>query len=302
ESKVKRDKKALDTHIHACLYFLDTTHSCLSDLDRFALRSLSSRVNVIPVIGKADTLSRLQQGGLKKGLRKDIFDTLQIPIYGFIELEDDEEEEEECTVEKQNDKKDNKEQQQDEECRVEAQERGSFNMTHILQRLREYADDEDEDARTMVEYLEHMPYTVIGYEGDPDTGRPLTLTPDQNTNQQDHQEENNNNDSNELNLVESGTEAFNNDNQQPKRSDSIRSNRRNKGVLGRQYPWAVVECCNPDHCDLEKLHSMIVSSHRDMLRIDTFERFYENYRTEKLLRRRVDKLTATETKNGKILA
>ncbi|KAI9496066.1 Septin-type guanine nucleotide-binding (G) domain-containing protein [Zychaea mexicana] len=235
ETKVKRDTKALDTQIHACLYFLDTMDNCLSDTDRYALRVLSSRVNVIPIIGKADTLTVCQRENLKKGFRNDIFDALQIPIYGFIDLEDD---------------------QEDEASNGQALERGSLTMTCILEMLRECVDeDDDEDARTMIGYLEQMPYTTFGYEEDPDTGRPVPLTP-----------------------------------------------RETQHILGRRYPWAVVECSNPDHCDFEKIRSMIVTDHRDMLRIDTFERFYEKYRTEQLLSRRVNRLMATEVKNGKVLA
>ncbi|KAI9243825.1 Septin-domain-containing protein [Phascolomyces articulosus] len=289
ETKVKRDTKAFDTHIHACLYFMDTTSNCLSDTDRYALRVLSSRVNVIPVIGKADTLTVTQRESLKRGFRNDIFDALQIPIYGYIEMNEDDEKDEKSS---------------------EAPERGSFTMTHILHMLRECISDNDDDdddddcdgdARTMVDYLEQMPYTVFSYEEDPDTGRPLTilrdsLFPQQQMSSQQQQDT----EPHELTSSEPASDTLSATPQQPHKKYNNKRNT-SKNMLGRRYPWAVIECCNPDHCDFEKLRTMIVTSHRDMLRIDTFERFYEKYRTEQLLKRRVNKLMATTTKCDKVL-
>ncbi|KAG1450690.1 hypothetical protein G6F56_008273 [Rhizopus delemar] len=53
--------------------------------------------------------------------------------------------------------------------------------------------------------------------------------------------------------------------------------------LGRRYPWSFVECCNPAHCDLLLLKKMLLSTHIDMLKADTFELFYESYRSKQLL-------------------
>ncbi|KAI8137945.1 Septin-domain-containing protein, partial [Fennellomyces sp. T-0311] len=229
ETKVRRDTKALDTHIHACLYFLDTLSNTLSDTDRYALRVLSSRVNVIPIIGKVDTLTMIERNNLKKGFRNDMFDALQIPVYGYLDADYDDDEEASD--------KDSLREKEEPPIHPEAAKGGSVTINRIIDMLEECVrEDDDDDARAMIEYLEHMPLTLFGYEEDPDTGRPLL------------------------------------------------------NVLGRRYPWAVIECCNPAHCDFEKLRSMIVANHRDMLRIDTFERFYEKYRTEQLLSRRVNKL------------
>ncbi|EHB04111.1 Septin-10 [Heterocephalus glaber] len=49
-----------DSRLHACLYFLAPTGHSLRALDLCALRSLGSRVNVILLISKADTLSRAE--------------------------------------------------------------------------------------------------------------------------------------------------------------------------------------------------------------------------------------------------
>ncbi|PAV77862.1 hypothetical protein WR25_19989 [Diploscapter pachys] len=56
ELKVRRMLAYMDdTRIHACLYFISPTGHGLKALDIVTLRELSKRVNVIPVIAKADT-------------------------------------------------------------------------------------------------------------------------------------------------------------------------------------------------------------------------------------------------------
>jgi len=47
-----------DTRIHACLYFISPTGHGLKALDVVTMRELAKRVNVIPVIAKADTTSK----------------------------------------------------------------------------------------------------------------------------------------------------------------------------------------------------------------------------------------------------
>ncbi|KAI8096726.1 uncharacterized protein BX664DRAFT_324696 [Halteromyces radiatus] len=69
-------------------------------------------------------------------------------------------------------------------------------------------------------------------------------------------------------------------------------------ILGRIYPWATVDCFNPNHCDFERLIHMLLSSHREMLRIDTVERFYEQYRTDHLLTRRMDEMISLKSKKN----
>ncbi|ORY95822.1 Septin-domain-containing protein [Syncephalastrum racemosum] len=237
ETKLRRDAKALDTHIHACLYFLEPSTTGLSDADRYVLRVLSSRVNVLPVLGKADTLSLNQRQVLKKAYRNDIFDQLQIPVYGYLRVSEGD----------------------NQEDGIDRSESTMEECDTIIEMLREDWD-EDAGARAMVEYLESMPLTLMAFEEDPETGRPLLITREETLPAPKHAE--------------------------------------HKPILGRRYPWAVVECCNPEHCDLEKLKATLLGEHRDMLRMDTFERFYERYRTERLLDRRVDRLVAAESKSS----
>lgn len=87
ESRIKRNPRFRDNRVHALLYFIPPTgHSCVSylyshGLDAYILRNslremdielmrrLSPRVNVIPVIGKADSLTPSELRGFKKRVR-----------------------------------------------------------------------------------------------------------------------------------------------------------------------------------------------------------------------------------------
>lgn len=61
-----------DTLVHVCLYFISPSGHSLSELDVLAMRSLSEKVNLIPVIGKADTLTREELGSFRSRLMQQI--------------------------------------------------------------------------------------------------------------------------------------------------------------------------------------------------------------------------------------
>ncbi|KAG0303071.1 hypothetical protein BGZ98_007004 [Dissophora globulifera] len=85
ERKVRRNPKAVDNQIHACLYFID--HSSprlgLSDADVRILKRLGTRVNLIPVIARADTLTRAQAKRMKQAILKDAAHH-QIQFFQFL--------------------------------------------------------------------------------------------------------------------------------------------------------------------------------------------------------------------------
>ncbi|KAI8885326.1 Septin-domain-containing protein [Backusella circina FSU 941] len=216
ESKVKRDTKAVDTHIHSCLYFINHRIDGLGDTDRCILRMLSSRVNVIPIIGKADLLTIAQVQQMKDTFRKEVFDIFHIPIYGYIP--------------------------------DEPPSATSFSsMLGMLQRCINEDEDHEEEAKIMTDYLASIPFTVISYEEDRITGRPIAAC---------------------------------------------------GPILGRCYPWAVIQCHNTHHCDFDALKATVLAVHRDLLRMGTFDRFYEQFRTERLLKRKIGKMTRIESKEG----
>ncbi|CAL8302630.1 unnamed protein product [Gadus morhua 'NCC'] len=59
ELKIKRSLfNYHDTRIHICLYFIAPTGHSLKSLDLVTMKKLDSKVNIIPIIAKADTISK----------------------------------------------------------------------------------------------------------------------------------------------------------------------------------------------------------------------------------------------------
>jgi septin family protein len=69
-----------DTRVHALLYFISPTGHSLKELDIEVLKALSRKVNIIPVIAKADTLTPDEKVAFKRAILRDI-ETHNIPIY-----------------------------------------------------------------------------------------------------------------------------------------------------------------------------------------------------------------------------
>ena len=59
----------IDLRVHACLYFIRPTGHTLKPLDIEVMKRLSSRVNLIPVVAKADTLSPADLARYKQRVR-----------------------------------------------------------------------------------------------------------------------------------------------------------------------------------------------------------------------------------------
>ncbi|KIY44536.1 GTP binding protein [Fistulina hepatica ATCC 64428] len=92
QSRIKRNPRFRDNRVHALLYFISPTGHALRELDIELMRRLSPRVNVIPVIGKADSLTPSELKGFKKRIIEDIAH-YQIPVYDFpYDVEEDDEE------------------------------------------------------------------------------------------------------------------------------------------------------------------------------------------------------------------
>jgi len=92
ESRIKRNPRFRDNRVHALLYFISPTGHALREIDIELMRRLSPRVNVIPVIGKADSLTPSELRGFKKRIMEDI-EHYDIPVYNFpYDVEEDDEE------------------------------------------------------------------------------------------------------------------------------------------------------------------------------------------------------------------
>ena len=77
--------------MHVLLYFITPTGHGLRELDIELMKRLSPRVNVIPVVGKADSLTPAELAESKKLIMEDI-EHYRIPVYNFpYDIEEDDE-------------------------------------------------------------------------------------------------------------------------------------------------------------------------------------------------------------------
>lgn len=72
ESRVRRNPRFKDSRVHAVLYLINPTGHGLKELDVEMLKQLSGLVNVIPVISKADSLTREELALNKKLILEDM--------------------------------------------------------------------------------------------------------------------------------------------------------------------------------------------------------------------------------------
>ncbi|KAL0083733.1 Septin-domain-containing protein [Phycomyces blakesleeanus] len=80
---------ATDMRVHACLYFIRPTGHSLKPLEIETMKRLGSRVNLIPVIAKADTLAPENLAKFKKNIM-DVIEAQNIQIYKCPEESEDE--------------------------------------------------------------------------------------------------------------------------------------------------------------------------------------------------------------------
>ncbi|KAK7473210.1 Cell division control protein 11 [Stygiomarasmius scandens] len=92
QSRIKRNPRFRDNRVHALLYFVPPTGHHLREIDIKLMQKLSHRVNVIPVIGRADSFTVSELKGFKKRIMEDI-EHYDIPVYNFpYDVEEDDEE------------------------------------------------------------------------------------------------------------------------------------------------------------------------------------------------------------------
>ncbi|XP_075912646.1 septin-11-like isoform X2 [Petromyzon marinus] len=83
ELKIKRSLFNFhDTRVHACLYFIAPTGHSLKSLDLVTMKKLDSKVNVIPVIAKADTISKSELHKFKIKIMSELVSN-GVQIYQF---------------------------------------------------------------------------------------------------------------------------------------------------------------------------------------------------------------------------
>ncbi|KAG0290825.1 hypothetical protein BGZ96_005741 [Linnemannia gamsii] len=82
ESRIKRNRRFRDNRVHALLYFIAPTGHSLREIDIELMKRLSPRINIIPVVGKSDSLTPGELADFKKRVMEDITHH-KIPIYNF---------------------------------------------------------------------------------------------------------------------------------------------------------------------------------------------------------------------------
>ncbi|XP_063089758.1 septin-14 [Cavia porcellus] len=82
ELKIKRSFKYQDTRIHVCLYFISPTGHALKSLDLLTMKRIDNKVNIIPLIAKADTVSKNDLQKFKNKIMSELISN-GIQIYQF---------------------------------------------------------------------------------------------------------------------------------------------------------------------------------------------------------------------------
>lgn len=94
ESRIRRNRKFTDNRVHALVYFIVPTGHGLRELDIEFMKLMGTRVNIIPVIGKADSMTQDELLENKRLVMADI-DHHNIPVYQFPSDSDEEDSDEE---------------------------------------------------------------------------------------------------------------------------------------------------------------------------------------------------------------
>ncbi|CAM4794954.1 unnamed protein product [Rotaria magnacalcarata] len=83
ELKIKRNLSSYhDTRIHVCLYFINPTGHSLKALDLVTMKHLDSKVNIIPIIAKSDTISKNELQRFKQNILNEL-NVAGVKIYRF---------------------------------------------------------------------------------------------------------------------------------------------------------------------------------------------------------------------------
>ncbi|XP_008982400.3 septin-14 isoform X1 [Callithrix jacchus] len=83
ELKIQRSLSEYhDSRVHVCLYFISPTGHSLKSLDLLTMKNLDSKVNIIPLIAKADTVSKNDIQTFKRKIMSELISN-GIRIYQF---------------------------------------------------------------------------------------------------------------------------------------------------------------------------------------------------------------------------
>jgi len=91
ESGLNR-RNIADNRVHCCFYFINPCGHGLKPIDIKFMKLLHERVNIVPVIGKADTLTKKELQQIKRKVLEEVHKN-GIKIYDFPDCDEDEDEE-----------------------------------------------------------------------------------------------------------------------------------------------------------------------------------------------------------------
>merc|ERR1711971_572348 len=83
ELKIKRNLNSYhDSRVHACLYFITPNGHGLKSIDLVCMKKLDSKVNIIPIIAKADTINKAELSKFKTKIMAELSNN-GVQIYQF---------------------------------------------------------------------------------------------------------------------------------------------------------------------------------------------------------------------------
>lgn len=93
ETRIRRNPRFIDTRVHVLIYFITPTGHGLRELDIACMKRLSKYVNIIPVIGRADSFTEKELAHYKEQIKIDI-ERFNVPIFQFDNTMNDYDEDE----------------------------------------------------------------------------------------------------------------------------------------------------------------------------------------------------------------
>ncbi|CAI4226653.1 unnamed protein product [Auanema sp. JU1783] len=90
EIRIERSEKWVDKCVHLCLYFIEPSGHGLKPIDIEFMKQLSGLINIVPVIAKADCLTKEELLRFKAQINKDI-EANSIKLYKFPDGDEDNE-------------------------------------------------------------------------------------------------------------------------------------------------------------------------------------------------------------------
>ncbi|TRY73053.1 hypothetical protein TCAL_11749 [Tigriopus californicus] len=88
ELKIKRNLNTFhDSRIHVCLYFVTPNGHGLKSIDLVCMKKLDTKVNIIPIIAKADTVNKQELSKFKAKIMSELLNN-GVQIYQFPENDD----------------------------------------------------------------------------------------------------------------------------------------------------------------------------------------------------------------------